>query len=202
MNYRVGIAFALLVSAVGLPPPAAAAVPSIASSTQGMTRQEGYFPLSGTRQKDACWWRSPASAKTSSTCLPSRRVWETWTSASSSTVELPGDEYIARFERVGPKVHLVLQNRAFARSPTTPRSRGPSRSPFPPRPSASLEVVAEEAGKVLVDVTPFFLSDVMDVRGVVPGDAAGHLRPRPGEEPHPPAPHARLPGKYGGRGAL
>jgi hypothetical protein len=75
-----------------------------------------------------------------------------------------GAEHIARFERVGPKVHFVLRNPAFRadRNRTDALVRSVEES-FPTSTAASWEIVASEGERVLVDATPFFLEDVMGV---------------------------------------
>ena len=166
MRPRVSIAFLFSVFTLALSPGVARAVPSVGQFTQGMTRQEGYFPL---------YW-DPAKARL---LVEISRLGEDFLYLPSLATGLgdvdvsiqldrgtPGDESIARFERVGPKVHLVLQNPRFrAVTDNAALARSVEES-FPTSTVASLEVVAEDAGRVLVDGTPFFLSDVMDVRGV------------------------------------
>jgi hypothetical protein len=75
-----------------------------------------------------------------------------------------GGEYIARFERVGPKVFLTLQNPSFRveRARTEALARSVEES-FPTSRVAAFDIVAEEDGRLLVDGTPFFLQDVMGV---------------------------------------
>ena len=77
----------------------------------------------------------------------------------------PGEEALARLERVGPRVLLVVRNsrfRSIAAGPDLARSVEES---FPTSTLGSFEVVAEEKERALVDATSLFLSDAMDVRG-------------------------------------
>ncbi|MFN2386330.1 MAG: zinc-dependent metalloprotease [Thermoanaerobaculia bacterium] len=165
MKLRFGIAFVFLACGLALPENAWAA-PSISRVTEGMTRQDGYFPL---------YW-DPAKGRL---LVEIARLGEDFLYLPSLATGLgdvevsiqldrgtPGDESIARFERVGPKVHLVLQNPRFrAVTDNAALARSVEES-FPTSTVASLEVIAEDPGRVLVDGTPFFLSDVLDVRGV------------------------------------
>lgn len=83
-----------------------------------------------------------------------------------------GSEYIGRFERVGPKVHFVLQNPGFrARENRTEALVRSVEESFPTSTVASWTVVAEADGRVLVDATDFFLQDVMGVADDL-GDAS------------------------------
>lgn len=76
----------------------------------------------------------------------------------------PGEESLARFERVGPRVHLVARNPRFrALSGGADLARSVEES-FPTSTLGSFEVVAEDEGRVLADATSLFLGDAMDVR--------------------------------------
>ncbi len=88
-----------------------------------------------------------------------------------------GAEHIARFERVGPRVHFVLQNPGFRAA--TNRTEALVRSveeSFPTSTVASWEIVASEDERVLVDATTFFLEDVMAVADRLRGAGQGTFR--------------------------
>jgi len=76
-----------------------------------------------------------------------------------------GDEQIGRFERVGPKVQLVLQNPRFRAVTDNEALARSVRESFPLSTIASWDVAAEEGGRVLVDATAYVTSDITDVRG-------------------------------------
>jgi hypothetical protein len=78
-----------------------------------------------------------------------------------------GDEQIGRFERVGPKVQLVLQNPRFRAVTDNEALARSVRESFPLSTVASWDVAAEEGGggRVLVDATAYVTSDITDVRG-------------------------------------
>lgn len=88
-----------------------------------------------------------------------------------------GGEYIGRFERVGPKVHFVLQNPSFRA--VTDRTEALARSveeSFPTSTVASWEIVAQEDGTVLVDATDYFLQDAMAVAARLQAAGQGSFR--------------------------
>jgi hypothetical protein len=77
-----------------------------------------------------------------------------------------GGEALARFERTGPRLRLVLRNVRFRSREAGEAARAVEES-FAPTVAAGFEILAEEGGRVLVDATPLFLSDAMDVRGAL-----------------------------------
>jgi hypothetical protein len=158
---------------------------SIADATAGMERRDGYFPL---------YW----DAARGRLLLEVPRVGEEFLYLTSlatgvGSLELGldrgeiGNEYLARFERVGPRVHLVLTNPTFrARSGNAHLVRSVEES-FPTSVLASLEILGESEGRVVVDATPFLLTDVMDVIGRLRQGNQGTFRPeRERSAIHPP----------------
>ena len=76
------------------------------------------------------------------------------------------DEHLARFERIGPRVRLVLDNPRFrAETDATDALARSVRESFPTSVIGSFPVVAEEDGRALVDATAFFLGDALDLSG-------------------------------------
>jgi hypothetical protein len=88
-----------------------------------------------------------------------------------------GSEHIARFERVGPKVHFVLTNTGFraeeGRTEALARSVEES---FTTSTVASWDIVAEDGDAVLVDATDFFYEDVMGIADRLRGAGQGTFR--------------------------
>ena len=72
--------------------------------------------------------------------------------------------YLAHFERVGPKVLLVLDNPGFRAetNPTEALVRSVDES-FPTSTVGGFTAVAEDDGRALVDATSFFLRDVVGI---------------------------------------
>ena len=147
------------------PKAAPAAPPSIADYTKGMERQEGYFPL--------IW--DPARGRLLVEVPQPGEDFLYLTSAATGLGD-PGlnidldrgslvDQFLAHFERAGPRLHLVARNsrfRAIGGSDALARSVEES---FPTSTLGAFEIVAESQGRVLADLTPLFLSDAVDVRG-------------------------------------
>jgi hypothetical protein len=139
------------------------AVRSIAEATAGTERRDGYFPV---------YW----DAARGRLLIEVPRLGEDFlyltslaTGVGSNELGLDrgeiGNEYLARFERAGPRVHLVLANPTFrARSANAHLVRSVEES-FPTSVVASLEILGETEGRVVADATPFLLGDVVDVIG-------------------------------------
>jgi len=91
-----------------------------------------------------------------------------------------GDIHIARFERVGPKIHFVLRNPGFrvevGRTAALDRSVEES---FPTSTVASWPILAEDGGRVLVDATALFLQDVWGIAESLDEAGEGSFRVDP-----------------------
>ncbi len=75
-----------------------------------------------------------------------------------------GDERIGRFERVGPRVLFLLENPRFRATNGNPALVRSVTESFPVSTMGAFDIVAEEDGRVLIDATDYFLTDVMNVR--------------------------------------
>jgi hypothetical protein len=138
---------------------------TIAQYTQGFVKRDGYYPL---------YWDAAAGRLLMEIPdLDREFLYLTSLATGVGARELRldrgmiGDERIGRFERVGPRILLVLRNprfRATAGGAALARSVDES---FPVSTLAAFDVVAEQRGRVLVDATDYFVSDVMDVRRVL-----------------------------------
>ena len=151
---------------------------SIVEYTAGMERQEGFVPLH--------WDAEQGRLLLEVGPLNEQFLYlqSLATGLGSNDLGLDrgeiGDVHIARFERVGPKVHFVLQNPAFRadvnRTDALARSVDES---FPTSTVASWEILATDQGRLLVDATAFFLEDVMGVAADIEGDDEGSFRVDP-----------------------
>ncbi|MBI4546199.1 MAG: zinc-dependent metalloprotease [Gemmatimonadetes bacterium] len=154
----------LLLTAAALPAQQQRAVPSIAEYTKGLEQRDGYFPL---------YW----DAVRGRLLLEVPRTGEDFlyltslaTGIGSNDLGLDRgmiqEDFIARFERVGPKLLLVLQNPSFRAEtePTEALARSVQES-FPTSTVASFDIVAGEGDRALVDATAFFLRDALDLPG-------------------------------------
>ena len=159
----------LAAAAVFLPVPAATqspaadgGLPTIAGYTRGMDAQPGYFPLywddaGGRLLLEVGRWDEQFLYLTSLA-----------TGVGSNALGLDRGNiqsaYLAHFERVGPKVLLVLDNPGFRAEtdPTDALVRSVEES-FPTSTVGGFMAVAEEDGRTLVDATSFFLRDVVGI---------------------------------------
>ncbi len=161
-----GFRYCLAGVLLALAAPAAAQLPTIADYTKSFEKRDGYIPLYWDGTKGRLLLEIPAGRLDEDFLyLPSLATGLGGPNLSLDRGAI-GDEKIARFERPGgPRVHLVVQNPQFRATTDDPALQRSVRESFPTSTMAALEVLAEEAGRLLVDATPFFVSDVMDVRG-------------------------------------
>ncbi len=163
----------LIVGALVMGARPAVAQQPIADSTRGLEKRDGYFPL---------YWDAAKGRLLLE--IPSGRLGRDFLYLPSIATGLGdanlgidrgtiGREQIARFERVGPQVLLVLQNpqfRAVGDSAALARSVHES---FPLSTLAAFDLLSEEGGRLLVDATTFALSDLSDVLGTLRGGDQG-----------------------------
>jgi hypothetical protein len=145
---------------------------SITDYTRNLEKRDGYFPLYWDAARGRLLLEIPRAGE-DFLYLPSLA-----TGLGSEPLGLDrgliGQSMLAQFDRVGPRVRLVIKNVGFrvTRTDNSALARSVEES-FPTSTIAAFEVVAEEAGRVLVDATAHFLSDVMDVRGTLRRGNAG-----------------------------
>ncbi|HEY6059549.1 MAG TPA: zinc-dependent metalloprotease [Gemmatimonadales bacterium] len=141
----------------------------ITDATRTLEKRDGYFPLYWDTAKGRLLLEIPAGRLDQDFLyLPSLATGlgdaGTGLGLDRGTI---GQEQVARFERVGPRVLLVLQNPQFrALSDNAALVRSVNES-FPRSTVAAFDVQAEEGGRLLVDATPFVLGDLTDVRGAL-----------------------------------
>ena len=135
---------------------------SIREYTKDLEKQDGYFPL---------YW----DQKQGSLLIEINHLEEDFLYLPSLSTGLGinqlrldrgmiGDEKVARFKRVGPKVLLELQNIGFRANTDNLALKRSVEESFSTSVIASFKVIAEQKGGVLIDATPFFLTDAMAVR--------------------------------------
>jgi hypothetical protein len=78
-----------------------------------------------------------------------------------------GDTYVARFDRDGDRVLLVLENWRYRSSSGNADHVRSVAEAFPPSTVAALPLLADESGKLLVDATDAALRDWNDVTGTL-----------------------------------
>lgn len=134
---------------------------TIASKTAGLQKQDGYFPFywdekSGTIHLEISRWNQEFLYLSS---LPA--------GLGSNDIGLDrgqmGKTAIVRFERVGPKVLLVQSNYEFRATTNSLDERRAVKESFAESVLWGFTVEAEEAGRVLVDASGFYLRDAHGV---------------------------------------
>ncbi|MEO6446198.1 MAG: zinc-dependent metalloprotease [Gemmatimonadaceae bacterium] len=137
---------------------------TIAAKTRGMERRDGLIPLWLDDKTGKVFFEIPRD---------SMRVLlfqQLSTGLGSNPIGLDrgggGSNDVARFERNGERVLVVLENWNYRNSQAgnAAISQGIAES-FPPSTVASLPIAAEENGRLLVDATEFVYRDWQDVAG-------------------------------------
>jgi len=152
-----GLALALLATA----PPARAQLPTIAAYTQGFEKRDGYFPL---------YWDAAKARLLLEVDNPGEEfLYLPSLATGMGDVNLPldrgtiGQSELGKFDRQGNQILLVLENPQFRAVTDNAALRRSVEESFPTSTVGAFEVLAEENGHVLVDVTPFVIGDVMQV---------------------------------------
>ena len=143
-----------------------AQLPTIGDYTKAFEKRDGYFPLywDGTRGR----LLFEARAGEEFLFLPSLAtgIGDVDLGLDRGTI---GDAQLARFDRTGPRVTLVLENPAFRATGTNEALARSVRESFATSTVGAFDVLAQEGDRLLVDATSFVLSDIMDVRGALRG---------------------------------
>ncbi len=145
---------------------AASAPAGIAAKTAGMVKRDGFIPVYLDDKQGKLLLELPRD---------STRVlmfFSLATGLGSNPIGLDrganGDNYITRFEKNGERVLVVFENWNYRTSATdNPAHARTIAESFPPSTAASLPVVAQEAGRILVDATDFVMRDWNDVSGTL-----------------------------------
>lgn len=142
---------------------AAPGLPTITDYTKAFDKRDGYFPLYWDGAKARLFLEIPRLGE-EFLYLPSLAT-------GLGAADLPfdrgtiGSEQLARFDRVGPRALLIFANPQFRALSDNASLRRSVDESFPTSTMAAFDIVAEEGGRLLVDATGFFTSDVMNVRG-------------------------------------
>lgn len=154
--------FVLALSALAMLAAAVRGQQSIAQYTAGHEKRDGYFPL---------YWDAAGGRMLLEITRPGQEfLYLTSLATGIGSTELGldrgmiGDGTIARFERVGPKVLLVFTNPRFRAEQTdNPALQRSVEESFPVSTVAAFDILATEGDRLLIDATPHFLADHMDV---------------------------------------
>jgi hypothetical protein len=165
------IALALLVPSLALAQGGAAATApapaqtTIAAKTAGFERRDGFVPLYLDSKQGRLYAELPRGTN--------RALF--WVSLASGFGSNPvgldrgasGADQIVRFDRDGDRVLMVFENTTFRSSLDNPAHKRTVDEAFPSSTIAALPVVAEEGGRVVVDMTDVAYRDWMDIAGAL-----------------------------------
>jgi hypothetical protein len=148
------------------PRPDTPAMPTIAARTVGLERRDGFVPVVLDRRTGSAWLQLPAGGTRLLLCATLA------TGLGSNPVGLDrgkvGGCYVARFQPVGSTQILVLENWRFRSTlPGNPAHAKSVEEAFAPSTVASLPVVAQDSGRVLVDAAELLRRDWLDVAGTL-----------------------------------
>jgi hypothetical protein len=159
-------------STAAVPAAAPSAATSIAARTAGMQHHEGFIGLHVDPRQDKVLLELPADS------TRALLFFSLATGLGSNPVGLDrgadGPSHVARFDRAGDRVLVVLENWSYRSSAgdTTAHARTVAES-FPPSTVASLPLLAAQDGRLLVDATDLVLRDWSDVATALQGAGQG-----------------------------
>ncbi|HEV8139434.1 MAG TPA: DUF5117 domain-containing protein, partial [Pyrinomonadaceae bacterium] len=87
-----------------------------------------------------------------------------------------GQDYIVRFERIGPKVLLIASNQGYRADSNNADERRAVKDAFAESTLWGFEVAAEEGNRALVDATNFYLRDVHGIPSTLQRSLQGQFR--------------------------
>ncbi len=170
--------FALCLVAVGglaafadAEPTHAQSVPSIEERTDGMQRIEGFFDLYWDEATGSLFWEIER--------LDEEFIWQISMGSGLGSNPIGIDRgqlrgtYVLAARRVGPKVLLIEPNYRYVANTANALEVQAVRDAFAPSVHWGFDVEAQSGSRVLVDATPFFLSDSRDVIGQIQRSGQG-----------------------------
>jgi hypothetical protein len=130
---------------------------SIAARTTGMERRDGFLPI----YLDASQGRILIEIPKDSIRALFLTSQATGLGSNPIGIDRGGDgqTYIARFDRQGDRVLLVLENWGYRATSSNPDHARTVAEAFPPSTMAVMPLLADEGGRLLVDATEFAMLD-------------------------------------------
>ncbi|GAB3692998.1 zinc-dependent metalloprotease [Spirosoma flavus] len=132
---------------------------TLATFTNGMERNPGFFTYYWDAKKGKIWLEID-KFDTEFLFYPSLAQ-----GVGSNDIGLDrgrlGQEHIVKFQRSGPKVLMIEPNYSYRAISNDPLERRAVEQSFAKSVHAGFDIVAEEGGKVLVDLTPFLMQDLV-----------------------------------------
>jgi hypothetical protein len=140
---------------------------SIATRTQGMERRDGFLPIYLDQRQGGGRVLLELPRDSTRALLMITQA----TGLGSNPIGIDrgssGATQVARFDRDGDRVLLVLENWAYRSSAGNPDHARTVAEAFPPSTVAALPLLADEGGRLLVDVTDVAMRDWNDVAGTL-----------------------------------
>jgi hypothetical protein len=153
---------ALVAQTTAAPPPIAS---SIAARTAGLERRDGFLPIYLDPRSGRILLELPRDSTRALLMITQA------TGLGSNPIGIDrgssGETHVARFDRDGDRVHLVLENWSYRSTSGDPNHARSVVEAFPPSTVSALPLVAEETGKLLVDATDAVMRDWNDVVGTL-----------------------------------
>jgi Met-zincin/Domain of unknown function (DUF5117) len=157
-----GIAIPALLAAQQ-PHPNAPAIPTIAATSAGLERRDGFVPIVLDRRTGSVWIELPGEGTRLLLCAALA------TGLGSNPIGLDrgsaGRCYVARFQPAGSAQLVVLENWSYRGLPANPAHARSVEEAFASSTVASLPVLARDSGRVLLDAAELLRRDWMDVTG-------------------------------------
>ena len=138
---------------------------SIAARTAGMDRRDGFLPIYLDGRQGRILIEIPRDS-TRALCLITQA---TGLGSNPIGIDRGSSEatYVARFDRDGDRVLLVLENWSYRSTSGNPDHARTVSEAFPPSTVASMPLLADESGRLLVDATDVMMRDWNDVAGTL-----------------------------------
>lgn len=145
---------------------------TIAAKTRGFDKRDGFIPVYMDPKGDKLYLEIPHDS------LRALYFLSLATGLGSNPIGLDRGseqgEWVARFDRNGDRVLLVLENWKYRSSATNNLSHVRTvEEAFPPSTIAALPIVVEERGRLLIDATEFAYRDWVNVSRTLAGDSEG-----------------------------
>ena len=151
--------------------PAGGVAATIASRVQGLVHRDGFVGVYLDTAQGKVYLELPHDS------LRALAFFTLATGLGSNPVGLDrgedGPEHVVRFDRDGSRVLVVFENWAYRSSSANPAHVRSVEESFPPSTVASLPLLAEEGGRLLVDATDFVVRDWMHVPQALTGAGQG-----------------------------
>jgi uncharacterized protein DUF4953/uncharacterized protein DUF5117 len=139
--------------------------PSISARTTGMDRRDGFLPIYLDPHQGHILLELPHDSTRALLMITQA------TGLGSNPIGIDrgasGETYVARFDRDGDRVLLVLENWSYRSSSGNADHVRSVTEAFPPSTVAALPLLADESGRLLVDATDVALRDWNDVAGTL-----------------------------------